>query len=68
MADSQGEDNQDTIEALGDYPRFKVVKTPLVRRKVWANAASAGLGIIEYKPLDKKALNEFNDVINEILK
>lgn len=67
MADSQGEDNKDTIEALGDYPRFKVIKTPLVRRKIWANAASAGLGIIEYKPSDKKALNEFSNVIKEIL-
>lgn len=68
MADSQGDDNQDTMDALTDYPRFKVINTPLVRRKIWANAASAGLGIVEYKPSDKKALNEFNDLINKIFK
>ena len=68
MADSQGADNKDTIEMLADYPRFEVIETPIVRRKIWANASSAGLGIIEYKPTDKKALSEFNDMMEKILK
>ena len=67
MADSQGADNEDTIEMLSEYPRFKVVKIPIIRRKIWANASSSGLGIIEYKPTDKKALLEFNNMMEYVL-
>lgn len=68
MADVQGADNQDTQDMLADYPRFKPVKSTIARRKVWANSASAGMGIIEFKPTDKKAILEFNGIMKEILK
>ncbi len=68
MADFQGADNKDTLEMLNDYPRFIVVTSTIARRKSWANAASAGLGIIEYKPADKKAISEFKNMMKEILK
>jgi chromosome partitioning protein len=67
MADYQGADNQETLDLLAEYPRFKVVKSTIARRKSWANAASSGLGIIEYKPADKKAISEFEGMIREIL-
>lgn len=66
MADPAGQDNQDVIEALKDYPKLKVLNEYIVRRKVWSNAASNGLAAFEFAPQDQKAVDEFNNVLEKI--
>lgn len=59
-ADSQGADNRDVAELLKESQIITYLDTPLVQRKIFANAISYGLGIFEMKPKDKKATDEFN--------
>ena len=40
--------------------RFEYLPTPLRRRKAFANAAGAGLSVLELRPPDKKAIIELN--------
>lgn len=58
-ADSQGGDNKDVADLLGESTVITYLDTPLVQRKAFANAISYGLGIFEMKPRDKKATDEF---------
>ena len=68
MADPTGSDNQEVMEALEDYPQINVLDNILVRRKAWPNSASKGLSVYEQSPLDKKAVSEFDDIIESVLK
>lgn len=63
-ADSRGNDNQEAIEALADYPLIQHLPTPLAKRKSVANAASRGLCIFEHRPRDEKAEVELNALIS----
>ena len=62
-----GETSTDNIEAaaaVADVPQFEYLNTPLRRRKSYSNAAGQGLSVLEFKPSDKKAIEEFNTLIN----
>jgi chromosome partitioning protein len=62
-----GEASTDNIEAaaaVADVPQFEYLNTPLRRRKSYSNAAGQGLSVLELKPSDKKAIDEFNALIN----
>lgn len=65
--DPRGVDNDDAKEFLKDSPTLTVLKATLGHRKVYANAASKGLGVIEHKPSDEKALQEVEQLFKEIL-
>lgn len=64
--DSLGTDNQDAIEILKDCPFLTCLPTIIGQRKAFANAASDGLGIIEMKTIDKKAVSEMQAFHNHI--
>jgi chromosome partitioning protein len=55
-------DNTDAAAAVADMPQFEYLPTPIRRRKAFANAAGAGLSVLELKPAvaDSKASDELN--------
>lgn len=72
-ADAVGNQNNDTSEILNeDYPEISFIDCPVKNRKVFRNASSQGLGVVEVKPKDKKAIDElkklYKTVFNEDFK
>jgi chromosome partitioning protein len=72
-ADVVGSQNNDTSEILTeDYPEITFIDCPVKNRKVFRNATSQGLGVVEVKPKDKKAIDElkklYETVFNEAFK
>jgi chromosome partitioning protein len=59
-------DNTDPAAAVADVPQFEYLATPLRRRKAYSNAAGQGLSVLEFKPSDKKAIEELNALINKL--
>ncbi|HMY90756.1 MAG TPA: AAA family ATPase [Nitrosomonas sp.] len=59
-------DNTDAAAAVADVPQFEYLATPLRRRKAYSNAAGQGLSVLEFKPSDKKAIEELNALINKL--
>ena len=57
-------DNADAAAAVADVPQFEYLNTPIRRRKAFANAAGQGLSVLESKPVDRKACDELNALIN----
>ena len=82
MADPQGSDNEAVKAAIrDDYltgaedaqdveawtdPNIRILDPVIVNRKPFANAFGAGLSIVEYRPADKKAVDELLDVIDAV--
>lgn len=66
QADAKGTDNEGTISILQECEEIKCIKTTIGSRKAFANAASDGLGVSEMKALDKKALQEVQDLYDFI--
>jgi chromosome partitioning protein len=56
--DALGADNKDAMELLADCPNLTCLPIVIGQRKAFANAASDGLGIVEMKVQDKKAISE----------
>ena len=52
--------------AVAEVPQFEYLPTPLRRRKAFANAAGAGLCVLEAKPRDDKAVAELNVLIKTL--
>ena len=63
-ADPQGTDNQEAARQISDLEGFNLMETLIVRRKAFANAASACLSVLEYKPRDAKAIEELTACVN----
>lgn len=61
VADFQGRDNQETLEALAATPNIEVAPTIIGRRKAFPNAAAAGLSVIEWT--DAKAAEELRQLV-----
>lgn len=59
-ADSRGQDNNDAGEVIKENEEIIFINTPLGARKAFSNAASAGLGVTEIKPLDPKAAEQMS--------
>ena len=59
-------DNAEAAAAVADVPQFEYLQTPIRRRKAFANAAGAGMSVLELKPQDKKAIAELNALISEL--
>lgn len=59
-------DNADAAEAVANVPAFEYLATPLRRRKAYANAAGAGMSVLELKPQDAKATSEINTLISAL--
>ncbi len=57
-ADAKGSDNSDAAAIAKDTPGLEFVDAPLGNRKAFRSAASNGLAVTEFKPLDSKAIAE----------
>jgi chromosome partitioning protein len=61
-ADPMGNDNQDAADILKESDGIIYLPTKIGQRKAFANAAAEGLGIVELKTQDKKAIAEINQL------
>lgn len=61
---SHSQDNEEAAEAVGELPQFEYLPTPIRRRKSFANAAGQGMSVLEFKPQDKKACAELENMIS----
>lgn len=59
-------DNADAAAAVAEVSQFEYLAAPLRRRKAYANAAGAGLSVLEIKPQDAKATVELNALISAL--
>ncbi len=57
-ADSRGVDNDEAIELAKESQHLNYLPALIGLRKVYRSAASQGLAVTEYKPTDKKAIDE----------
>jgi chromosome partitioning protein len=57
-ADPRGTDNEEAEEILKSVSNINFIDRPLITRKAFGNATSAGAGVVELKPEDKKATEE----------
>jgi chromosome partitioning protein len=64
--DSKGSDNADARGIIEDIEGIEYLDAPIGHRKSFANAASAGLGVTEYKTRDPKAIDEIKKLLMEI--
>ena len=64
--DNRSKDNIEAAAAVGELERFEYLPTPLRRRKAFANAAGAGLSVLELKPPDRKAIAELNELVKMV--
>jgi chromosome partitioning protein len=56
--DCQGSDNEGAADILKEGESIAYLPAPISQRKAFANAAAEGLGVIELKAKDKKAISE----------
>lgn len=66
--DSRGSDNSEAQEFLAETESITLVEAALGHRKSFANAASKGLSVVEYKPIDDKAVREMNRLFDILTK
>ena len=63
---NRSKDNIEAAAAVGELERFEYLPTPLRRRKAFANAAGAGLSVLELTPPDRKAIAELNALVKNV--
>ena len=66
MADTQGHDNADSLEALKTIEGIEPLPVTIVRRKAFPNAFSLGLSVVEQTPSDSKAVAELLSLVNAL--
>ena len=57
-ADPAGRDNSEAASIIQDTAELEFIDCPLGSRKAFSNAAAKGLGVVESKPIDSKAVSE----------
>jgi chromosome partitioning protein len=57
-ADPAGRDNDEAASIIQDTAELEFIDCPLGSRKAFSNAAALGLGVVESKPIDPKAVGE----------
>lgn len=57
-ADPAGRDNEEAASIIQDTAELEFIDCPLGSRKAFSNAAALGLGVVESKPIDPKAVGE----------
>lgn len=63
MADAQGHDNGEALEALKTMVGIEALSSVIVRRKAFPNSFSNGLTVMEQLPKDAKAVDELLSVV-----
>lgn len=66
QADAKGSDNEGTLSILQECEEVKCIEFTIGSRKAFANAASDGLGVVEMKIIDKKAVQEIQELYDFI--
>ena len=66
MADSQGHDNEEALDALKTIEGIEPLPLAIVRRKAFPNAFSNGLSVAEHAPRDPKAVEELLSVVDAL--
>lgn len=66
MADTQGKDNEEAIQAISDIKEIEYLDAPIYRRKSYPNFAGQGLSVLEGKPKDLKAIQEMERLLNKL--
>jgi len=62
QGDARGADNEEAVEMIKEIEDFVCLPTIIGYRKAFANAAAEGLGIVELKRTDPKAIEEIKDL------
>jgi chromosome partitioning protein len=65
-ADTRGVDNAEAMEVLRENEELNFVDFPIVNRKAFATAASKGLSVFEYSPVDEKAVAELDVLFRHV--
>lgn len=68
-ADSRGRDNEEAVAYFREFETLEHLDAPLGNRKVFANAAAAGVAVVEYRPRNLKAVAEitrFYEIVRDI--
>jgi len=65
-ADARGSDNASAAEAVAELEHIQYLNMPIGRRKALADAAGAGLSVVEWKPRDTKANAEITSLYNSL--
>lgn len=56
----RGSDNRETTEIITeDFKVMRLIGQPIMQRKIWSDALGKGLSIMEAKPRNMDAINEF---------
>ncbi len=64
MADAQGRDNEEALEALKGMDGVEALPLVIVRRKAFPNAFSNGLTVTEQLPKNAKAVDELLSIVD----
>lgn len=65
-ADAAGADNEAAAEILKAEPALRFIPAALGNRKSYAKAANGGLGVVELRPKDPKAVEEIETLFRSI--
>lgn len=66
-ADVSGTQNDETAHILkSDYPEIAYLDCPIINRKVFRTASSHGLGVVEFRPKDIKAIEEISALYERV--
>jgi chromosome partitioning protein len=66
QADPKGNDNEDAFTILKECEELQCINLSVGNRKTFGNSSSDGLGIIEVKNPDKKAVHEIQELYNYV--
>jgi chromosome partitioning protein len=66
MADAQGHDNVEALEALKTMEGIEALPAVIVRRKAFPNSFSNGLTVTEQLPKDAKAIDELLSIVDAL--
>lgn len=66
QADARGRDNAEAYSVLKESTCLTPLNCSISQRKVFANAVSEGMGVLEYNPADKKAAKELKTMISKL--
>ncbi len=66
QADSKGHDNEEAFEMIKESSDFLCVPTPIGNRKAFGHAAAEGLGVVELKKIDFKAIDEIRSLYRHV--
>lgn len=67
-AEARGKDNCRAVEVLKKMSKVECLENMICQRKAFSNAIAEGLGVIELKPKDLKAISEIQNLNDTITK